>query len=98
LSREHPDDLIVVVSHADLIKLVLAHYLGVHVDLFQRLVISPASASVLSLHSSGGVRIVRLNDNGPLTLPSKPEKKEAQSAEPASAKSTETAVSDLKSS
>ena len=74
LSRQHPDDLIIVVSHADLIKLVMAHYLGVHIDLFQRLVISPASATVLSLHPYGGVRILRLNDDGPLTLPSKPEK------------------------
>ncbi len=79
LSQQHPDDLIVVVSHADLIKLVMAHYLGVHIDLFQRIVISPASATVLSLHAYGGVRILRLNDDGPLTLPSKPEKKEAES-------------------
>ncbi len=79
LSQQHPDDLIVVVSHADLIKLVMAHYLGVHIDLFQRIVISPASATVLSLHSYGGVRILRLNDDGPITLPSKPEKKEAES-------------------
>jgi probable phosphoglycerate mutase len=86
LSQQHPDDLIVVVSHADLIKLVMAHYLGVHIDLFQRIVISPASATVLSLHSYGGVRILRLNDDGPLTLPSKPEKKEAES--------DDTAVSD----
>ena len=48
LSQQHPDELIVVVSHADLIKLVVAHYLGVHIDLFQRIVISPASATVLS--------------------------------------------------
>jgi probable phosphoglycerate mutase len=89
LSQQHPDDLIVVVSHADLIKLVVAHYLGVHIDLFQRIVISPASATVLSLHPNGGVRILRLNDDGPLKLP-KPEKKEADSAE--------TAVSDPKPS
>ena len=81
LSQQHPDDLIIVVSHADLIKLVMAHYLGVHIDLFQRIVISPASATVLSLHPFGGVRILRLNDDGPLTLPSKPEKKEAESNE-----------------
>ncbi|MEJ2747438.1 MAG: MSMEG_4193 family putative phosphomutase [Anaerolineae bacterium] len=92
LSRQHPDDLIVVVSHADLIKLVMAHYLGVHIDLFQRLAISPASVNVLRLHPYGGVRILRLNDDGPLTLP-KPEKKEAKSSE-----SSDTAVSHPKSS
>jgi probable phosphoglycerate mutase len=91
LSQQHPDDLIVVVSHADLIKLVIAHYLGVHIDLFQRIVISPASATVLSLHSYGGVRILRLNDDGPLTLPSKPEKKEADSDKKAHPEITEPA-------
>lgn len=75
LSQQHPDEVIVVVSHADLIKLVAAHYLGVHIDLFQRIVISPASATVLHLHPLGGVRILRLNDDGPLTLPAKPESK-----------------------
>ena len=93
LSRQHPDDLIVVVSHADLIKLVMAHYLGVHIDLFQRIVISPASATVLSLHPYGGVRILRLNDDGPITLPSKPEKKEAEPDDKAHHGSADTAVS-----
>lgn len=92
LSRQHPDKLIVVVSHADLIKLVMAHYLGVHIDLFQRLAISPASVNVLRLHPYGGVRILRLNDDGPLTLP-EPEKKEAKSSE-----SSDTAVSHPESS
>lgn len=72
LSRQHPDDLIVVVSHADLIKLVLAHYLGVHIDLFQRLMIAPASASVIALAANGGVRVLRMNDDGPLQPPPKP--------------------------
>jgi len=69
LARQHPDELIVVVSHADLIKLLLAHYLGVHIDLFQRVVVSPASVSVLALHSEGVMRVVRLNDDGPLEPP-----------------------------
>ena len=37
------------VSHADVIKLVLAHYLGQPLDLFQRLVIFPASVSEIIL-------------------------------------------------
>ncbi len=76
LSVQHQDDIIVVVSHADLIKLVLAHYLGVHIDLFQRIVISPASISVLMLMDNGAVRVVRVNDTGLLQPPPKqtPEK------------------------
>ena len=75
LSAKHEDDIIVVVSHADLIKLVLAHYLGVHIDLFQRIVISPASVSVLALMKNGVVRVVRVNDTGPLQPPPKPSPK-----------------------
>ena len=66
LSEQHVDETIIVVSHADLIKLVVAHYLGTHIDLFQRIIISPASVSVLSLSADGGMRVVRVNDNGRL--------------------------------
>ncbi|MCP4425210.1 MAG: MSMEG_4193 family putative phosphomutase [Chloroflexi bacterium] len=84
LNQQHPEEIIVVVSHADLIKLVLAHYLGVHIDLFQRLTIAPASISVIALAKQGGVRILRINDNGPLEFPPKIEKeKKAASTETA---------------
>jgi probable phosphomutase (TIGR03848 family) len=69
LSATHGQEMIAVVSHADLIKLVLAHYLGVHIDLFQRIVISPASVSVLALQPNGSVQVVRMNDTGPLQPP-----------------------------
>ncbi|MEM7113549.1 MAG: MSMEG_4193 family putative phosphomutase [Chloroflexota bacterium] len=76
LCEQHPEDTIVIFSHADLIKLVVAHYLGVHIDLFQRIVISPASSSVLMLPPSGaGVRVLRVNDDGPLQAPPAPPKK-----------------------
>ena len=68
----HEKEMIVVVSHADVIRLVLAHYLGVHLDLFQRLVIAPASVSILSLAPGGLVRVLRLNDDGPLHAPTPP--------------------------
>jgi probable phosphoglycerate mutase len=66
LSERHREDTIVAVSHADAIKLVLAFYLGVHIDLFQRISVSPASVSVLYLAESGTVRVLRVNDDGPL--------------------------------
>ncbi|TVR22471.1 MAG: MSMEG_4193 family putative phosphomutase [Anaerolineaceae bacterium] len=52
LTGQHPDEMIAIVSHADLIKMVLAHYLGVHLDNFQRIVVSPASVSTLMLGHS----------------------------------------------
>ncbi|MDE2749134.1 MAG: MSMEG_4193 family putative phosphomutase [Chloroflexota bacterium] len=52
LARQHPAGMIALVCHADLIKLALAHYLGMHLDVFQRIVISPASISTLQLGHS----------------------------------------------
>jgi probable phosphomutase (TIGR03848 family) len=50
---EHPGGAVCCVSHADVIKLVMAHFLGMHIDLFQRLAIAPASISVLHLGEDG---------------------------------------------
>lgn len=80
LSQQHQQEIIVVISHADIIKMVLAHYLGVHLDLFQRIVIAPASVSALDLSPNGTVRVLRLNDDGPLQIVLK--KQESANAEP----------------
>ena len=71
LATAHKEETIIVVSHADVIKLLLAHYLGVHVDLFQRIALAPASASILNLAPNGIVRVMRVNDDGPLRPPKK---------------------------
>lgn len=52
---------VIVVSHADILKAVIAHYAGTHLDLFQRIDIAPASISIIDL-GRFGPRIVRLND------------------------------------
>jgi probable phosphoglycerate mutase len=57
--HKHPNETIALVFHADLIKMTLAHYLGVHLDNFQRIVVSPASISVLMLgHSRPFIGVV----------------------------------------
>ncbi len=61
LRRRHPKDGVACVSHADIIKLAVAHFLGLPLDLFQRLSVSPASISVLTV-SENHARLVRLND------------------------------------
>ncbi|MCY4063085.1 MAG: MSMEG_4193 family putative phosphomutase [Chloroflexi bacterium] len=61
LARDHPERMIALVFHADLIKLALAHYLGMHLDVFQRIVISPASISTLHLGHSRPF-IIGMND------------------------------------
>jgi probable phosphomutase (TIGR03848 family) len=48
IEAEHgPDAIWVAVSHGDVIKAVLADALGMHLDAFQRLVVDPASLSVV---------------------------------------------------
>jgi len=49
LCVQHPQELIAVVSHSDLIKAAVAYYAGIHLDMFQRLEISPASVSVIQI-------------------------------------------------
>ena len=61
IARDHRRKTVVVVSHADVIKAVLSHYLGQAFDLFQRLVVAPASVSVLDLPAEGPPRIVAVN-------------------------------------
>jgi probable phosphomutase (TIGR03848 family) len=61
----HPGQLVVVVSHADPIKAAIAHYTGVHLDLFQRIVVSPASVTAFAF-SGHGVAMLKCNDTGVL--------------------------------
>jgi probable phosphoglycerate mutase len=61
----HPGRIVVAASHADPIKAVVAHYTGVHLDLFQRLFVSPASCTVLRFGPAGAA-LVKLNDTGSL--------------------------------
>lgn len=59
----HPGDLVVAVSHADVIKAIVAHFAGMHLDVFQRIWISPASCSALSF-GPFGASVVALNLTG----------------------------------
>lgn len=48
ISAEHGEDAVwVAVSHGDIIKSVLADALGMHLDLFQRINVDPASISII---------------------------------------------------
>lgn len=65
IRAENPGEPVAVATHADIIRLLAAHYAGVHLDLYQRVLVAPASVSVLWL-GSGGPRILKLNDTGSL--------------------------------
>ena len=52
-----------VVSHGDVIKAILADALGTHLDQFQRIVVDPASVSVVR-YGARGVQVLHVNDRG----------------------------------
>ena len=52
----------VIVSHGDVIKSIVASALGMHLDEFQRIVIDPASISILD-YSTMKPRVLLLNDS-----------------------------------
>jgi probable phosphomutase (TIGR03848 family) len=64
VTREHgPDALWLACSHGDVIKAIVADALGIHLDLFQRIVIDPASVTVIR-YTPGRPFVVRVNDTG----------------------------------
>jgi len=65
IAAAHPGRAVVLVSHGDPIRLLLAHLAGVHTDHFQRLVVSSASVSAVAV-GEGPPRVLRVNDTGTL--------------------------------
>lgn len=62
LVAEHRDDTIVAVSHADIIKAAVAHFLGMPLDTFQRIHVQPASITTLMLADGAPPVVAGLND------------------------------------
>jgi probable phosphoglycerate mutase len=71
LLETHADHVVAVVSHGDVIKALVAHYAGMHLDLFQRISVAPASLSVLRL-APEGPRLLCVNDTGSVPPPPEP--------------------------
>lgn len=63
IRADHPGGTVVCVSHADPIKAAVAHALGTHLDLFQRIVVSTCSISALAW-SAGGPVVLTVNSIG----------------------------------
>jgi probable phosphomutase (TIGR03848 family) len=69
LTEQHdPKDVIACVSHADPIKLAVAYFIGLPLDLFQRLSIAPGSVTTLAITETGG-RLLSLNIEAELKVP-----------------------------
>jgi probable phosphomutase (TIGR03848 family) len=71
LVRKHPDDIIWIVTHGDVIKAIVADALGVHLDHFQRIIIDTASVSIVQ-YTRKRPFFERLNDTGAIRLARKP--------------------------
>jgi probable phosphoglycerate mutase len=61
LAAARPDARVAAVSHADVIKAVLGHALGIPLDLQHRLEVAPASVSEVELRP-WGARVLAVND------------------------------------
>jgi probable phosphoglycerate mutase len=61
-------EIVACVSHADPIKLAVAHYLGMPLDFFQRLMIMPGSITAIFLGEMGA-QLVTMNYDLSLSLP-----------------------------
>lgn len=59
-----PRDVVAVCSHADVIRVILAHYLGMPIDLVHRLDVRPASISTVVIERNGRVAVPVINAPG----------------------------------
>ena len=82
----HPNELVALFSHGDVIRTSIAHYMGTPLDLFQRINISTASISALAFHDG---RPMVLFTNYTTELPKFELKQEESSAEASEDKTTE---------
>lgn len=63
LVAAHPGQTITAVSHADVIKAIVASATGTHLDLFQRIVVSPCSVTAI-LYTPTGPVVLTVNSTG----------------------------------
>jgi probable phosphomutase (TIGR03848 family) len=63
LGAKHRGQTVVAVSHADPIKAAVAAALGTHLDLFQRIVVSPCSVTAIVYADTGPI-VLAVNSTG----------------------------------
>ena len=65
IRARHPRGRVAIGTHGDLVRMLVSHYTGAHLDEFQRMISDPASVSVVHL-GDGMPRILLVNDTGGL--------------------------------
>ena len=66
LAARHRGATVVAVSHADPIRALVADAMGTHLDLFQRIVVSPCSVTAI-LYTSDGPVVLATNSTSDLS-------------------------------
>jgi len=63
--QNHPEGNVAVVAHGDVIRVAVAHYIGLALDLLGRIWVSPASLTILRF-GEWGPRLTHLGHTGPV--------------------------------
>lgn len=71
IARRHPRGRVVICTHGDIVRILLAHFAGVPLDEFQRTVVDTASVSVVAV-GRGRPHVALVNDTGGLERFGKP--------------------------
>lgn len=58
---KHPDEQVAVSTHGDIIKVIVAHYIGVALDMSRRIDPAPASVTILDVPAAGSANLVAFN-------------------------------------
>jgi probable phosphomutase (TIGR03848 family) len=81
IGKDHgPKDVIACFSHSDVIRLVVAYYIGTPLDLFQRIAVSPASISTIFLGEMGA-RVLNVNHGTQISFPRPSQKTKKKKAD-----------------
>jgi probable phosphoglycerate mutase len=65
IAARHPRGRVAVGTHGDLVRVLVSHFTGAHLDHVQRVIVDPASVSVVHL-GDGVPRVLLVNDTGSL--------------------------------
>lgn len=65
IAARHPRGRVLVGTHGDLVRILVTHFAGAHLDHFQRMIVDPASVSAIHL-GDGAPRVLLVNDTGSL--------------------------------
>jgi probable phosphoglycerate mutase len=78
IAAQHPEDVVAIFTHADVIRLATAFFLNVPLESFQRLGADTTSLTMVILGKDGEVYVPRVNQVVSFVWPEEPKKKEAK--------------------